>query len=120
MIQPTVLHNGFILQEIRRATHDPRYDELCKILIEWHELPWHDHEQPPELVVSAIREIKAMKLRAFARAGAIYQQALDAYERQRDWETAMHRAGVPYIKDTAVFYAEQPGDPIELDFDYPA
>ena len=50
MIEPTVLHNGYIMDEINRAAATPRYHELCHQLMEWHSLPGHDDEEPPEQI----------------------------------------------------------------------
>jgi hypothetical protein len=120
VIQVTALHPHLIMEEIMRSTHHPRYHELCALVFEWHDMPGHDHEDPPEAVGRALAELKEMKLDAFARAGARYRRMLGAWQQQADWERTMAALGVPHLKDTAVQYVEEVRPPIELDFDYPA
>lgn len=120
MIQATVLHPGYVMQEIERAVESTRYQELTATLIAWHELPGHDCSEPPAEVVAILAELKAMKLHAFVSAGRLYRKALDAYEAQCSWEAMAAKMGLPFVRDTAVEYVVTPKEPIELDFDYPA
>jgi hypothetical protein len=71
MIQATVLHPGFIIDEINRVSAEPRYLELAMALTDWHELPGHDCDDPPAEVGQMLAELKAMKVEAFVRAGEL-------------------------------------------------
>lgn len=121
-IPATVLHPGYVMQELGRAVASTRYQELSTTLIAWHELPGHDCDEPPAEVAHILAELKAMKLHAFAQAGRRYRLALDAYEQRCHHERVMRRNGWGdfIAKDTAIEYVEGPRPSIELDFDYPA
>lgn len=120
MIPATVLHNGFVIDEIHRTCLMRRYNVLASELTEWHELPGHDCDDPPDEVRRMLAELKAMKLAAFARAGRRYREALDAYEQRRNFEAFRASLGHPVAPDTVIDYP--PDDPpgIVLDFTYPA
>lgn len=119
-IQVTVLHSGYIIDEINRVTARPRYLELAMALTEWHDLPGHDCEDPPDEVVAMLRELKALKLGAFAQAGRRYKLALDAYEQRCNFEAIRASLGFPVEPETAVEYIAGPREPIVIDFTYPA
>ena len=120
MIPVTVLHNGYIMQEINKAGDSPRYHELCHELMAWHSIPGHDDEETPERVTAALAELKAMKLHAFAQAGRLYRLALEAYEQRCLFEQGVRAAGFPVMPDTAIQYVDGPKETIELNFDHPA
>lgn len=120
MIVPTVLHNGYIMQEIEKAADSARYHELCHLLMAWHSIPGHDDEEPPQEVTEALAELKRLKLHAFAQAGRLYRLALEAYQQRCDFERQVRLAGFPVIPDTAIQYVDGPKPPIELNFDHPA
>ena len=119
-ITATVLHPGYIMEEINRVTLRPRYDELCRVLFEWHEMGFHDHGEPPPQIASALHELRELKLNAFEQAGRRYRMALEAWEQRLDWERAMRRAGLPVLPDTAIQYVDGPKGPTELNFEHPA
>jgi hypothetical protein len=120
MIQATVLHPGFIIDEINRVSAEPRYLELAMALTDWHELPGHDCDDPPAEVGQMLAELKAMKVEAFVRAGERYRAALDAWEGLQRWEAIRRMAGWPVQHDTVIQYVDAPRAPIIIDFTYPA
>jgi hypothetical protein len=120
MIQATVLHNGFIIDEIHRVTRRQRYLELAVALTDWHELPGHDCDEPPAEVVAMLAELKALKLGAFEQAGRRYRLALDAWEQRCNFESFRASLGFPVEPDTVIDYPPEPKPPMVLDFTYPA
>lgn len=120
MIPVTVLHNGFIIDEINRVTSRPRYLELAMQLTSWHDLPGHECEDPPEEVHKMLAELKELKLGAFAQAGRRYRMALDAYEKRRDFEAFWASLGAPVKPDTVIDYPPEEPPGTVVDFTYPA
>jgi hypothetical protein len=120
MIQATVLHNGFIIDEIHRTCEMRRYNELAVELTMWHDLPGHDCDEPPAQVVAMLDELKELKLGAFVRAGRRYREALDAWEQRLNFEAFRASLGFPVERDTVVDYPPDPKPPLVLDFTYPA
>lgn len=115
----TVLHPGYIAQEIVKATGRPEYLQAAMTLHEWHHLAGTAME-PPEAVLAAQETLRNLKLDAFAEAGRLYRRALAQYEAVRNSERMARLMGFPVEPRTAILYVEAPKEPIELDFGYPA
>jgi len=117
----TVLHRGFIAAELSKRLASSRYEDAVNVLHEWHQADPEEILDPPERVIWARSEVRAMRLEAFEAAGAIYREALDAWKAHAQRQ-AMLEAFAPNLlteqerKSTAIHYLEAPVGLTRLDF----
>jgi hypothetical protein len=111
----TVLHRGYIAQELMKQRGSDRYEVAERILHEWAAMDPEGLLEAPERVAWAIEEIRLMKLEAFAAAGVVYRAALARVDAFRE---LCDRFGPPPkgMPQTAIVYLEPPKGMPVIDF----